>query len=56
MACEDLAVLVVEDRRFDATPEQLGGLAHEVLVQGVLGRDEHGQPVPAPSCPAPLLA
>ena len=53
---EDARVRVVEDRRLDAAPEQRLGLAHEVLVERVLARDEHGEPVAAPAGPAPLLA
>ena len=36
--------------------EQRLGLAHEVLVERVLARDEHGQAVAAPPGTAPLLA
>ena len=53
---EDTRVRVVEDRRLDPAAEQLVRLAHEVLVERVLGRDEHGEPVPAPPRAAPLLA
>ena len=53
---EDARVRVVEQRRLDAPAEQLLGLAHEVLVEPVLARDEHGEPVPAPPGAAPLLA
>ena len=56
MAGEDARIRVVEDRSLHAPPEELVGLAHEVLVERILGRDEHGEPVSAPSRPAPLLA
>ena len=56
MAGEDARVRVVEDRRLDPPAEQLVGLAHEVLVERVLGRDEHGEAVAAPAGAAPLLA
>ena len=56
MAVEDARVRVVEDRRLDAAAEQRLGLAHEVLVERVLARDEHGEPVPAAAGAAPLLA
>ena len=55
MAVEDARILVVEDRRFDAPAEQRSRLAHEVLVERVLARDEHREPVAAPSRAAPLL-
>ena len=56
VAGEDARVRVVEDRRLDAPAEQLLRLAHEVLVERVLGRDEHREPVAAPAGAAPLLA
>ena len=56
MAVEDARVRVVEDRRLDAAAEQRLGLAHEVLVERVLARDEHGEAVAAPPGAAPLLA
>ena len=56
MAGEHARVRVVEDRRLDPPAEQLVGLAHEVLVERVLGRDEHREPVAAPPGAAPLLA
>ena len=56
VAGEHARARVVEDRRLDPPAEQLVGLAHEVLVERVLGRDEHGEPAAAPSCAAPLLA
>ena len=55
VAVEDARVLVVEDRRFDPAPQQRSRLAHEVLVERVLARDEHREPVSAPSRAAPLL-
>ena len=53
---EDARVRVVEDRGLDAPPEQHVGLAHEVLVERVLARDEHGEAVAAAPGAAPLLA
>ena len=56
MPGEHAAVRVVQDRRLDPAAEQLVGLAHEVLVERVLARDEHREPVLAPAGTAPLLA
>ena len=56
MAREDARVRVVEDRCLDAPAEQLLRLAHEVLVERVLGRDEHREAVAASARAAPLLA
>ena len=56
VAVEHARVRVVEDRRLDAPLEQRLRLAHEVLVERVLGRDEDREPVPAPAGAAPLLA
>ena len=56
VAVEDARVRVVEDRRLDAPAEQRLRLAHEVLVERVLARDEHGEPVAAAAGAAPLLA
>ena len=56
MPVEDARVRVVEDRRLDAPLEQRLRLAHEVLVERVLARDEHGEPVAAAAGAAPLLA
>ncbi len=53
---EDARVGVVEDRRLDPPAEQRLRLAHEVLVERVLARDQHGEPVPAAAGAAPLLA
>ena len=53
---EHARVLVVEDRRLHAPSEQGLRLAHEVLVERVLARDEDGQAVPAAAGAAPLLA
>ena len=55
MAVEHARVLVVEDRRLDPPAEQRARLAHEVLVEGVLARDEHRETVSAAAGPAPLL-
>ena len=56
MPVEDARVLVVEDRRLDSAAEQRLRLAHEVLVERVLARDQHREPVAAPPGSAPLLA
>ena len=55
MPVEDPWIRVVEDRRLDAPPKQRLGLAHEVLVEGVLARDQHREPVAAAPGTAPLL-
>ena len=55
VAGEYARVRVVEDRRLDAPPEQLVRLPHEVLVERILRRDEHREPVPAAARAAPLL-
>ncbi len=47
---------VVEDRRLDLPVEQRSGLAHEVLVERVLRRDEDRQAVLAAPGASPLLA
>src|SRR5262249_45346093 len=52
---EHARVLVVEDRGLDAAAEECGRLAHEVLVERVLARDEDRQPVTASARSAPLL-
>src|SRR5205823_12857601 len=56
MAVEHARVRVVEDRGLDATAEKRLRLAHEVLVEGVLGGDEHGEAVASAPGTAPLLA
>ena len=56
VAVEDARVRMIEDRGFDAAPEQRLRLAHEELVERVLRRDENGEPVAAAAGPAPLLA
>ena len=38
---EDLGVGEIDDRVFDGSREQAFGLAHEVLVEGVLAADQH---------------
>src|SRR5579864_3674641 len=53
---EHARIRVIEDRRLDAAAEQLLGLAHEVLVERVLRRDEHREAVAAAPGTAPLLA
>src|SRR5439155_25919868 len=53
---EHARVRMVEDRRLDAAAEQRLRLPHEVLVEGVLGRNEDGEPVSATACAPPLLA
>ena len=56
VARQHARVRVIEDRRLDSAPEQLVGLAHEVLIESVLARHEHRQAViPTPGA-APLLA
>jgi hypothetical protein len=55
VAVEHTRVLVVEDRRFDPAPQKRSRLAHEVLVERVLARHEHREPVPPPARSAPLL-
>ena len=55
MAVEDARVRVVEDRGLDLAAEQRLGLAHEVLVERVLARDEDGEAVAASTGPPPLL-
>ena len=55
VAVEHARVRVVEDRRLDPPAEQRLRLAHEVLVERVLARDEDGGPVPAPPGASPLL-
>ena len=55
MPVEDARVRMVEDRRLDGSRQQGLGLAHEVLVERVLARDEHGETGRAAAGPAPLL-
>ena len=55
MPVEDARVRMVEDRGFDGSRQQGLGLAHEVLVERVLARHEHGETGCAAACPAPLL-
>ena len=55
VAGEHARVRVVEDRRLDAPAEELVRLAHEELVERVLGGDEHREPVAAATRAAPLL-
>ena len=52
---EHARVRVVEDRRLDRPREQRLRLAHEVLVERVLARDQDGEPGAAAAGPAPLL-
>ena len=56
VAVEHARVRVVEDRRLDAALEQRLRLAHEVLVERVLGGDEHREAVTAAAGASPLLA
>ena len=56
MPVENARVRVVEDRRLDSTSEQRLRLAHEELVERVLGGDEDGEPVAAAAGASPLLA
>ncbi len=56
VAVEHARVRVIEDRRLDTPREQRLRLAHEVLVERVVRRDEHRQPVTLPPRASPLLA
>ncbi len=56
MAVEHARIRVIEDRGLDPPAEQRVRLAHEVLVERVVGRDEHRQPVTLPPRATPLLA
>ena len=56
VAVEHSRVGVVEDRRLHPPAEQCLRLAHEVLVERVLARDQNRQAVAPPPGPAPLLA
>ena len=56
MAVEHPRVLVVEDGGLDPAAEQRLRLPHEVLVERVLARDDHGEPVSAAARSSPLLA
>ena len=53
---EDARVCVIEACRLDPATEQRLRLAHEELVERVLARDEHREPVSAPTRASPLLA
>ena len=53
---EDPRVRMIEPRGLDPALEQGLGLAHEELVERVLARDQHREPVAAAPGPAPLLA
>src|SRR4029079_7790141 len=55
VAVEHARVGVVEDGGLDLPPHQRLRLAHEELVEGVLARDEDGEPVALPPGPSPLL-
>ena len=52
---EDARIRVVEDRRLDRPREQRLRLAHEVLVERVLARDQDGEAGAAAAGPSPLL-
>ena len=56
MPVEHARVRVVENRGLDAPAEQRVGLAHEVLVECVLARDQNREPVTAAARATPLLA
>jgi hypothetical protein len=56
VAVEHPRVLVVEDRGLDPALEQRLGLAHEVLVERVLARDQNRETVAPPARAPPLLA
>src|SRR5919109_3184991 len=53
---EHTRVGVVENRRLDLAPEQRVWLAHEVLVERILARDQHGESMASASGTPPLLA
>jgi len=55
VAVEDARVRMVEDRGLDAALEEHRRLAHEVLVESVLARDQYREAVPATTCASPLL-
>ena len=55
MPVEDAWIRVVEDRRLDRSREQRLRLAHEVLVERVLARDQDGEAGAAAAGPPPLL-
>ena len=46
---------MIEDCGFDTPAEERVGLAHEVLVERVLARDQDCEPVAAPPGAPPLL-
>ena len=52
---EDVRVGEVDDRVLDLARQQALGLAHEVLVEGVLAGDQHGPAAARPAGPAPAL-
>jgi hypothetical protein len=56
VAVEDARIRMVEDRGLDAALEEHRRLAHEVLVESVLARDQYREAVPATTCASPLLA
>src|SRR6185437_6477896 len=56
VAVEDAWVRMVEDRGLHAALQERLGLAHEILVESVLARDQPRKTVPSPACPSPLLA
>ena len=56
MPVEHAGIRVIEDRRLDTPSEQRVRLAHEVLVERVVGGDEHRDAVALPAGTAPLLA
>ena len=56
VAVEDPRIGVVEDGRLDAPVHEQLRLAHEELVERVLGGDQHREPVPLAPGAAPLLA
>ena len=56
VAVEHARIRVIEDRRLHPPAEQRLRLAHEVLVERVVRRDEHRQPVTLPPRASPLLS
>ena len=55
VAVEHARVGMVEDGGLDLPPHQRLRLAHEELVEGVLARDEDGEPMASPPGASPLL-
>ena len=56
MAVEHTWVGVIEDRGLDPALHERVRIPHEELIQSVLARHEHREPLAAPASTAPLLA